>query len=121
MLTTRACRAGPVTGCMMILQLARKTRSIMAQRASPIYRWTDSFKRWLNSGVAPATSSHSKENFNRWRLLRDSLGEWCVIDDFDAIVCWVSTQQIGNEIVEDHNAKDPIQTYQDWLECRYDR
>jgi len=53
--------------------------------------------------------------------LQDSLGEWRIIDDFDAIVCWVSTQQIGNEIVEDHNARDPIQTYQDWLECRDDR
>jgi hypothetical protein len=52
---------------------------------------------------------------------QDSFGEWRVVNSDSAVIAWTATKEVAEEIIEAHNKKDPIQTYDDWLEYRNDR
>ena len=102
--------------------------------ASRISRLNDWFKRWRSGGAtAPSifrptsrSSSHSSRNeqqseppFYRWYVRTDEHGFYRVVEDrTNRVVAAALMQKEAAEMMALHNARDPIQSYEDWLHAK---
>ena len=112
MQTLIECHVGLVTVYTMILQPALRTRSETVQLAFLISR----LKSWSKqSQTVGQMREETSSPFQRWRASQDSFGEWRVVNDDHNVVCWAASKEIADEIIESHNGRDPIQSYEEWL------
>lgn len=54
--------------------------------------------------------------FSRWRVAQNSKsGHWQVVADGHKVVAECFRESVAAEICREHNSRDPIQSYEDWL------